>query len=222
MTAQHVIPPLLDESTRFGGSILPYEHSLIVHKSDVHVVELPKTGQHGDRPDIAFILLFTNRLEKIQAIKSFWSISHYREKVLCNTWAKENCLWVISGCPGVFSKEEKPTAQFQTVKSFMNLLGFSGVEREYFQKEFDYLDVSVLYQQGSGLPPTFGGMSGGGLWQIAVWESENGVIQAKDPLLYGLACREIKIEGDVHQIVCHGPHSIYKMLCDLVEKEYSH
>lgn len=234
LTAQHVLPHLMKESTEFGVSILPYAHRYTISVSDVHVVELPKLTKQADRPDIAFMFLTGSKLGAIQAKKSFWSIPHWRDRMLLNPVDKYNSLWLISGCPGEFTKTEKSYGQFKTVKSFCNMLGCSGVEREYFDQEFDYLEVSVLYQEGCGLPETFGGVSGGGLWQIPITESENGMPQGGEPLLSGVACWETNIKetrersgSDVQAkrerwILCHGPHSVYQKLCELVEQEYSH
>lgn len=220
LTAQHVIPKLIKSGT-FLISIASYRHRFEVDRNHIDVIELQKPSKNAERPDLAFVLLLGHELTTIQAKKTFLSISYWKTKLTDVTESLDNSLWTISGHPAAYTKSEEPSARAIEAKCFRNVLGYTYVRRELIEGEFDYLETGICYKPGTNLPSHFGGVSGGGLWQIPITVSQNGEVYANDPILYGVAFRQMPIVNNNSKIICHGPDSIYRVLYDLVEQTYS-
>lgn len=233
LTASHLIPDLLEQASEFGLCILPTEHRFTVKSSSVDILEVAKPTEVSQRPDLAYILLLGPELESLLTAKSFWNLTHWQESHALEPIDTEHTLWGVSGFPAENTVVQEGSGQFSIVKCFQNLCGYSGIEYEYSHGGFDYLEVSALYLPGSGLPLSFKGMSGGGLWQMTIAEGENGAPRATDPVLWGVACWETNPrdpkEGrwahtqatEEKWIVCHGPRGIYQKLLEMVERKYS-
>lgn len=222
LTAEHVADGLLDGPSEFGLSIRHYQHRFTISRDDVVVIRAPSPNKEARRPDLAFMLIPAKALEIIHANKSFWSTTNWKHRVLGESLPVDVGFWILSGHPAAYSKTEGPSAHHVAVKDFPNKLCISGIEREYSEKEFDYFEASVDHELGGGIPKRLGGMSGGGLWQVPVSELENGQTKAAGPILLGVAFWQTGLERNRSRLICHGRHSIYKLLYDLVQREYSH
>ena len=55
---------------------------------------------------------------------------------------------------------------FSVVKGFKGFAGLTGIEKLREHAGYDLCDVTVDYSLGSGLPNSFPGYSGGGLWNV--------------------------------------------------------
>ena len=75
---------------------------------------------------------------------------------------------------------------------------------------FDYLDIGVS-KEIEDQPPSFGGISGGGLWQIDIGQKEDGTwTEVGFPKLEGVAYWG-DWSGDKYTYIrCHGRKSIYE------------
>jgi hypothetical protein len=221
LTAQHVIP-ILRKSNTLLVSVASYRHRCEVDIKNVDFIELSKDSNNEKWPDLAFVLLCGNELDNIRAKKPFWNMSYWKVKLVSSPVCLDSSLWIISGNPAVYTKTEGPSARAIEAKCFLNELGYTCIEREFTEGIFDYLEAGISYKPGTKIPKDFGGVSGGGLWQIPISESQDGKVQASDPILYGVAFRQSEIVNNKREIICHGRNSIYKVLYDIVEQTYSH
>lgn len=68
----------------------------------------------------------------------------------------------------------------------------------------------MLYEEKSELPISFGGISGGGVWQVPLLKTKEGEIQAKEPIFSGVAFYQTAIVDKKRTIRCHGRRSVYE------------
>jgi len=68
---------------------------------------------------------------------------------------------------------------FSIVKGFNHLFGLGPIKKTYFVGPYDYYEIGVKYGNDLSIPRNFGGMSGGGLWQVRLIKQADGTIQIK-------------------------------------------
>ena len=83
---------------------------------------------------------------------------------------------------------------------------FLGPEVLHARGEFDFLDYEI--DLSLAVPRDFGGVSGGGVWQVYLyWVPSTGEIDWQMSL-HGLAFFQLPIIAERRTIRCHGPESI--------------
>jgi hypothetical protein len=223
LTASHVIKEMLAESEQFALSIDQRRHHFAIRREEVHVIEVPKPDKHATGPDLAFVLLLPqDKLDTIQTHKYFLNLDKRRKQVLSESLPTAEGFWILSGHPAARSTSKGLPAENIDVKHFPNDLGICGIEREYTEKDFDYIETGVDHTSGGGVPERLGGVSGGGLWQVPVSQLKDGQTKADDPILLGVAFWQTGVNEGKSKVRCHGRHSIYGVLYDLVVRQYSH
>jgi hypothetical protein len=223
LTAKHVVEEILDKSQQFALSIQQRRHHFAIRREEVYVIEVPKPDKDAKRPDLAFVLLLSqDKIETIQTHKYFLSLDKRREQVLSEPLATSSGFWILSGHPAAYSTSEGLPTQHIDVKDFPNKLGICGIEQEYTEKGFDYIEAGIDHGSGGGVPEYLGGLSGGGLWQVPVSQLKDGQTKADEPTLLGVPFRQTGVNQKKSKVICHGRHSIYGILYDLVARGYSH
>lgn len=89
-----------------------------------------------------------------------------------------------------------------------NIARYSSMQApEAIRRDYDYIDLDMDVAL-PGVPETFGGVSGGGVWRVFVYWSEatNKIAWAKD--IEGVAFYELDLVNGHRAIRCHGPQSI--------------
>ena len=130
----------------------------------------------------------------------------------------KNGLFFFGGVIGEWAKIQNSVGQFSKTLSCCCLFGYTGVEKYYSERGFDYLELSVLYQDRNDLPLSFGGVSGSGVWRVQLYRSNDETINYSKPLLLGVAFRQTAIENNLRSIIGHGWRSIYEKVVEVFEK----
>jgi hypothetical protein len=68
------------------------------------------------------------------------------------------------------------------------------------------------------LPSTFGGTSGGGLWQVDISGSKEKGYKIGKKTLMGVAFYETGISDNKMHIRCNGPKGVYQIAPDILER----
>jgi hypothetical protein len=85
---------------------------------------------------------------------------------------------------------------------------FTDVNAEpYVKGDFDYIDLKEDVSL-PGVPQTFGGVSGGGLWRVQIYESADKAKIDWSWCLEGTAFHQSEVVDNRRTIRCHGPQSI--------------
>lgn len=165
-------------------------------------------------PDIGLIFIPPDKLPWIKEMKFFWNIMQNKDAVL--NIGHNNGAWGTCGCVSEMVTFKENEEGHSKVFSFYHNLWLTGIEKEFSKNGYDYFDTSVAYIEGEEyVPKNFGGLSGGGLWQIPLYEKENKII-CGDPLLSGVVFYQSSIENNKRFIRCHGRKSIYENLLKLL------
>jgi hypothetical protein len=78
-------------------------------------------------------------------------------------------------------------------------------------------DVGVDYSADDDLPKSFGGLSGGGLWHLAVREhQETGKLVHDSPMFAGVVFYQEQISETRKILRCHLTNSVYKRVIDTI------
>lgn len=226
LTANHVIEALPETGVIgliLSSVLFPAEHRYIlrvVHLKMVPVGRRP-TSCESEGPDLGVVVLPSTYLGTIKARKSFYNLSLMRDEILTTPLANNIGIWFLCGSPSELTTEEDPSVGFGRVKGFCGFYGAGGAPRGYISGKYDYLEIDIDYKIDE-LPQSFGGVSGGGLWQVPIQRSAEGKLHATEPILSGVAFYQSSMANHTRSIKCHGRKSIYKVMYDLMEKECSY
>lgn len=84
--------------------------------------------------------------------------------------------------------------------------------RIFERDNHDYIELSSKRY----IPKSFGGVSGGGVWQVIMQDQPEGGVKILEIMLSGLAFYESARKNDKRIIRCHGKKSIYERIYDLL------
>jgi hypothetical protein len=212
LTAQHVIP-LLRKFKKLGLNL-----GTFVHKQpqiDTNLLQIVEIGTQADDsigPDLAIIMLPEYVAGIIKPKKPFWNISYNALNVLSKDIDPEIGLCFVCGVIGEWTTISGPSGGFNKLLNCYCLCGYVGIEKYWVDKKFDYLKLSVNYENRTDLPASFGGVSGGGIRRAVLSRSKKGDISYSDLLLLGVAIRQTLTENNLRSIIGHGWLSIYEEL----------
>lgn len=213
LTAHHVVVcKHFRESTHLGLCFLSGVHKPVFEIEYLRIIKIAKPKKASEGPDLAAIILPSTNIGSLKAQKQFWNLSLKRQEVLPNPLDRNIGVWFFCGYPDEFTKKEPPQRGFDEVIGYFNLRGFFQIEREWVDGEYDYLDIPVPCGDKGKLPESFGGMSGGGLWQIPLDKADDGTIKSKEPIFSGVAFYQTGIVNRTTTIRCHGRRSVYEMV----------
>ncbi len=220
VTADHVAQEL-QKSSRIP---LFLQRTSQVHSIDVGGVSIVRIARGTDAasgPDLAVIILAPSIAGSIAAIKSFHSLDALREKVLSGAFDLRDGFWLAQGF-----LEERTSVGLDRVeagftKYFYNFSGVGGPDTIDTVGNFDYLDFPVSHEvRPEDAPTSYGGMSGGGIWQVPL-KRRDAEFMHLPPVLGGVMFYQHPTTDTQCGIRGHGPHSIYTAVYGAVKGEPS-
>lgn len=220
LTAQHVIDALPSHGN-LGFIVSEQLHRPSIEAQALVHTRIAKGSNPSIGPDLGFIKLPNTIIGLLKARKSFYNLSKSRERILHAPPDNDLGLWCLSGIPDEKTLTEGPSRGFETVKGFLEFCGFGGVSNYHILGEFDYFDFDVFYNERTQSPISFGGVSGGGLWQVLIAQDEKGRVILKESILSGVAFYQSPLVDSKRVIKCHGRGSIYNQAYNRVEREFS-
>jgi len=185
----------------------------------LRIIEVGRGDIPSEGPDLAVIILPQGPLGTIKALKSFYNLSFKRDKILTKPLPNDIGIWFLCGFIDERTIEKRHTQGFDTLKGFYAQFSASGIEKEYTSQDYDYLKTVAHYKPERDLPMSFGGTSGGGLWQVPLLGSAKGELEIKEMILSGVAFYQSEKKNNMRKIKCHGRQSIYKTAYEFIKKE---
>lgn len=160
-------------------------------------------------PDVIMLRLPRERIGSFLAVgRSFYNLSKKREKNLDCVETK-----FLMGAPSERGNFTPAGGYFAEVQAmlFNELTGIYVTLRSShaLRREFDYIDLKVNNTL-PGVAKHFGGVSGGGLWNVYIHRSVDGLDSFK--VLIGVAYWAESIDEDGLMVRCHGPQTIGTLL----------
>jgi hypothetical protein len=208
LTAHHVTE-LLENGDSLGLILIPNAHRIIIDFQYFQVIKIVRGSVESEGPDLSFISLPVSKASEIKPYKTFYNLSADREMMLKDPPDVRDGIWYICGIPNERTSDAGPELGFEEVISFEGICGATGVDREYSYGGYDYIEVGVEYAQGLDVPHTFGGVSGGGLWQVPFRKLPDGTFEPVNYYLSGVIFYQSDLIDGKRFIRCHGRKSIY-------------
>jgi len=219
VTACHVLDHLRGDATiglLLATTGAPVLQRITLRSEAIGWVRIARGNADAEGPDLGLLLLSSLDAAALKARKSFYNLSS-REWLLHNPPALDGGIWVLCGFGDEATTERGPERGFRRIKIFEGACGAGWVGKQYRVGDFEYLDFEVRYGGVNGPPRSFGGFSGGGLWQVPVTRTD-GELRVKDLLFSGVAFYQNAQTEELRIIKCHGRDGIYAHATKAVAK----
>jgi hypothetical protein len=210
LTADHVV----DESNfpRTGELLLITATNLERTRIDVSKISLDRIARgcdDGQGPDLALIHLSEPIASALAAKKSFVNLDKVRQLRKEKPLLIDDGFWGAQGFVAEYTKDLYVDDGRGRIKQFYNLFGASGSHAVREENSYDYIELTVSFDDLNRVPTSFQGMSGGGLWQIPLARDEKGKIVYRTPRFSGVVFYQRAATNEVpRSIICHGPKTI--------------
>jgi hypothetical protein len=211
LTADHVLevfaePERLSLMSSFKGE--PRGHEFALSHLGIHRIARGPSAEAG--PDVGLIVLPQQSIGALRSEKIFYNVNRRSERFAGTYLPRDHGFWFNCGLIGETEKALAPLPNVPNLKGYEGLCGASANPTESDDGVFDYLEVRVDYGGRTDLPGTFGGMSGGGLWQVLLRKTASGIIEPEDYILSGVTFFQTAVEQKTRRLRCHGRKTVYE------------
>ena len=166
-------------------------------------------------PHIALLRLPSPVVLTISAHKSFLNLSLQKESLPSCPPTTENGFWAVTGMVGEFSEVQKHPETRTLEGHIHGEAFFSAVQQTHEHNGYDYFDLGANLKL-PGVPSSFCGVSGGGLWDIKLSLTKSNEISWDEKRYFrGVAFWQSESSNDQRMIRCHGPKSIFEKSWEL-------
>src|SRR5882672_2271471 len=214
LTADHVVAELRSDEPL--GMIADYTGKLSrlrFERQHLQVDRIARGSDDSRGPDLGFIRLAPNDIGMLKAQKSFFNIEKRMQRFTQSYIDKQEGFWFCSGLIGEFETSLPPRPGYSSIKGCHGLCGASANPREYHYAEVDYIEIDVSgISKNPELPASFGGMSGGGVWQVPMHRGQDNIIAAQEVILSGVIFYQTALANDARTLRCHGRQTVYQNL----------
>lgn len=161
-------------------------------------------------PDLALLKIAPHYASTIMAHKSFLNLSQQKTILAEHPPKTDRGLWAIMGMEGeACAVHHHPEIRTTTANVICQAF-LSTINQTHVHQGYDYLDIGAALTL-SGVPSSFGGVSGGGLWQIDLSKDKSGIISWNGKRYFrGVAFWESPSSDGRRVIRTHGPQSIFE------------
>ncbi len=210
LTAHHVVS-ILPTTGRLGLLLTSTTQPHTVETQGLSYVKIARGTIDADGPDLGAVVLGPSIAGSIAARKTFYNLDLRRDQLLHSPPHLRDGFWFVNGFIDENTVEEREKEGFALIKGFYNLSGAGGPEDSITVGEHDYFTFPVSYAGRAVAPKSFGGMSGGGLWQIPLQRGTEGRITHKPALLSGVVFYQEPTNPTSCGVRCHGRQSVYRV-----------
>ncbi len=217
LTAHHVVS-ILPATGRLGLILGPTLQQHTVDTQGVTYLKIARDAIDADGPDLGAVVFAPSIAGAIGAKKTFYNLELRRDQLLSTPPDLHDGFWFVNGFIAEKTVEERGRDGYDLIKGFYNLSGAGGPEEAIVVGEHDYFTFPVSYGGRSVAPKSFGGMSGGGLWQVPLTRDSQGQITHKAPLLSGVVFYQEVAAQTSCNVKCHGRRSVYRVAYDAIAR----
>jgi hypothetical protein len=168
------------------------------------------SGSEDSGPDLALLAIPAPFIPQILAHKSVLDLSQQRDRFLADPSRPDFGLWAVTGMVEEFSSVRQHLEQRAIELEVHARSFFGGIDGMHERDGYDYLDAGADIGLPD-VPPSFGGVSGGALWQIVLSMNETGqIFWSGKKSFHGVAFWESVIREGRRVIRCHGRNSVFE------------
>lgn len=210
LTADHVreVLPTKDRLGLFLTSGTSFES---IDVAGVTSLRIARGRSDSAGPDLGAIVLSPTIASSIGARKSFFNLDLHRPSIQQQTPDVTAGTWFAQG----FLQEETALERHAGHFDFYlyALTGVGAPDAVTAAGDHDYVDFLVSHDARATMPKSWGGMSGGGLWQVSLLEA-NDRLTFDRPVLAGILFYQYPTTDDVCGVKGHAWKSIYDVAFD--------
>jgi hypothetical protein len=209
LTAQHVLQVL----PRTGRLAVFLERTREPHTIDTHgiaFVDIARGTQDSVGPDLGAVVLASRIGSAIAAKKPFYNLDAHRDRLLGSPPDLQDGVWCAQGFLAERTVVTTDPSEGGFTKWFYNFSGFGGPENSTQVDEHDYFEFPVSHESRADAPVDWGGMSGGGLWQIPLKRQDEEIVPLS-PLLSGVLFYQQPTTDTQCGVKGHGRRSVYEV-----------
>jgi len=217
VTADHVAQ-ILPRNARIP---LFLQRTSQVHSIDhtgVSIVRIARGSDAAMGPDLAVVKLAPHLAGSLAAVKSFHSLDNARSRVRDGQFDIKDGFWLAQGFINERISVGPDRSENGFTKYFYNFSGIGGPDTIDVAGRFDYMEFPVSHEARADSPRSFGGMSGGGIWQLPL-RRNGSAIEHLHPVLAGVMFYQHPTTDAICGIKGHGPRSIYEAVYDTLVGE---
>lgn len=208
LTAQHVVE-VIPKNELVGLILTNKKETPKLDTNHVEFLEIARGDIDSKGPDIALIVLPPQVAKSLEARKSFYNLTIRKDDLLANSIEEKQGLWFAQGFVEERTKIDTDIRKPATVKSFCIFSAAGGPEVYEVSNEFDYYKFPIDTELQDSSPKNYGGISGGGLWQVILKENENKGIEIDEVILRGVNFYQFPLVDGKTGLRCHGYKSVY-------------
>jgi hypothetical protein len=208
ITAGHVLQPMGTKEVvglvRFPNVQTPLQNFRLELDHTERIVTWD--GKHCDAPDIAFLKIPEADGRNLEAAGAvFYNLGLAREFAASNPEHRMSKCYAVVGVVGEWT-EEGPASLGKGKKIDVGgLFGAAKGLREFKEGNTDLVEVEIDHAAGPKIPKSYGGVSGGGLWELHVELDKQLKPVDVNKRLHGVAFRQ---SGDRRRITSNAAPSI--------------
>jgi hypothetical protein len=212
LTAGHVLD-VLPKTDRLGLFMTPGSELETIDSSGLARVEFPRGSQESTGPDLGALILAPTIASSIGAKKTFVNLDRHRDKVLSATRGVHDGIWLAQG---FLAEETILVHEPGGVHCYLyNFSAIGGPDEIIRVAEHEYVDYPVSFEARENCPVSWGGMSGGGLWQVPLSLTGDEITDAY-PILAGILFYQHPTSDTTAGVRGHAWRSIYGEAYDAI------
>lgn len=204
LTAAHVWEECLKSSRQVGITLKEdIDHCCAIDTAAFSSLSLPRPKDWNEwGPDLILLQVPSGKVGQIEIYRRFYPLDRNQP----NQKVDGIEVLILMGTPGEFGKYTPTHAE-------LNINGFfSDVNaRPYKHGDFDYIDLKED-TKFPGIPKNFGGVSGGGVWRVQLFDSPKSKKTEWQWTLEGVAFYQLGLPDSHVVIRCHGIDSIHAVM----------
>lgn len=195
----------------------------IFEKSHLQFVRLPRGASPEAGPDLGAIILPRSGegLATLKAHKIFYNLVKRIDRFSTGYPALSDGAWFPCGVLGEGSQPMPPERGFEHVTGHWGMVGLAPAPVETWRDGFDYLDLRGRPGVDPDMPVSFGGASGGGLWQGLIVKHPDGRLALSEVIFSGVIFFESDIVEAVRTLRSHGRVSVHERLAEAIRRASS-
>ncbi len=218
LTAHHVVE-ILPASGKLGVLTTLKMHRKTIDTEGIKYLKIARGTTDSEGPDIGAIVLPPSIAAALAAEKSFYNLTLHRDELLKKPPERDIGVWFAHRFVGEMTIEEAGSEGFERLKNFCKFTGAGGPNEDPVTvKDHDYYLFPVTEARRASSPKDYGGISGGGLWQIPIRKEPDGAVRPLAPLLSGVVFYQQPVQQGTLALKCHGRKSVYSVAYDAITR----
>ncbi len=216
LTAHHVLQ-VLPRTGRLGLFLGQTNTPHTIDTQGIAFLDIARGRQDSVGPDLGALILSPSIGSAIAAKKSFYNLTARRDMLLHSPPDLGDGVWFANGFLAERGAVTREPDGSHATKWFYNFSAIGGPEPSPDVGSHDYFEFPVSHESRTEVPASWGGMSGGGLWQVPL-RRQDGTTLPGSLLLSGILFYQQPTTPTQCGVRAHGRKSLYEVAYDSMRR----